>query len=72
MYIVLWLWMLPEWGGGDVRAPKNKKRGGRSSVPILSISAFIHLPVKCNKSLYIFTHCIALLVDLITFEAVDD
>ena len=70
-------------GGRDVRPPpppppiKEKKRerereGGRSSVPLLSISAFIHSPVKCNKSLYIFTRCIALLVYLITFEAVDD
>jgi hypothetical protein len=33
----------------------------------LSLSLFF-LPVKCNKSLYIFTHCIALLVYLITFE----
>jgi hypothetical protein len=38
------------------------------SVPLLSISAFIHSPAKCNKSLYIFTRCIALLVSLITFE----
>jgi hypothetical protein len=30
--------------------------------------AFIHSPVKCNKSLYIFTRCIVLLVYLITFE----
>ena len=57
----------PEGGGGDVCPPKRKKRGGRSSVPLLSISAFIHSSVKCNKSLYI-----ALLVYLITFEAVDD
>jgi hypothetical protein len=35
---------------------------------LLSISAFIHSPVKCNKSFYIFTRCIALLVYLITFE----
>jgi hypothetical protein len=40
----------------------------RSFVPLLSILAFIHSPVKCNKSLYIFTCCIALLVYLITFE----
>jgi hypothetical protein len=32
------------------------------------LSAFIHSPVKCNKSLYIFTRCIALLVYLITLE----
>ena len=42
-------------------APHQKKRerarggGGRCSVPLLSISAFIHSPVKCNKSLYMFT-----------------
>ena len=42
--------------------------GGRFSVPLLSISAFIHSPVKCNKSFYIFTRCIALLVYLISFE----
>jgi hypothetical protein len=48
--------------------PKERERGGRSSVPLLSISAFIHSPVKCNKSLYIFTRCIVFLVYLITFE----
>ena len=55
--------------------PKKKERererkgdGGVSSVPLLSISAFIHSPVKCIISLYIFTRCIALLVYLITFE----
>ena len=66
----------PEGGGGVVRSPPLLKRererergGGRgSSVPLLSMSAFIHSPVKCNKSLYIFTRCIALLVYLITFE----
>ena len=48
---------------------KKRERGGvRSSVPLLSIPAFIHSPVKCNKSLYIFTRCFALLVYLITFE----
>jgi hypothetical protein len=55
----------------------QRGRRGRSSPPPLktkakkereSISAFIHSPVKCNKSLYIFTRCIALLVYLITFE----
>jgi hypothetical protein len=40
--------------------------------PKKKISAFIHSPVKCNNSLSIFTRCIALLVYLITFEAVDD
>ena len=56
-------------GGGDVRPPppKNEKKQreregeGGSSVPQLnkSASAFIHSPVKCNKSLYIFypLHC---------------
>jgi hypothetical protein len=66
----------PEGGGEDVRPPpKIKKkdwervRGGRGpSVSLLSISAFIYSPVKCNKSLYIFTRCIDLLVYLITFE----
>ena len=60
----------PEGGGGDVRLPPplKRERGGRSSVPLLSISAFIHSPVKCNQSLYIFTRCIVLLVYLITFE----
>jgi hypothetical protein len=64
----------PEGSGGYVRPPpkKNEKErergGGGSSVPLLSISAFIHSPVKCNKSLYIFTRCIALLVYLISFE----
>jgi hypothetical protein len=56
--------------------PPKKKRErereeggwGVSSVPLLSISAFIHSPVKCIISLYIFTRCIALLVYLITFE----
>ena len=59
----------PEGGGEDVRPPppKKREREGRSSVPLLSISAFFHSPVKCNKS-YIFTSCIALLVYLITFE----
>ena len=49
---------------------RERERGGvgGSSVPLLSISAFIHSPVKCNKSLYIFTRCIANLVYLITFE----
>ena len=70
----------PEGGVGTF-APLKRKRererergggGGRSSVPLLSISAFIHSPVNCNKSLHIFTRCIALLVYLITFEAVDD
>ena len=63
-------------GGRRGRFPppalKEKEGEGRSSVPLLSISAFIHWPVKCNKSLYIFTRCIALLVYPITFEAVDD
>jgi hypothetical protein len=58
----------PEGGGGDVPPPLKKREGGLSSVPLLSISAFIHSPVKCNKSLYIFTRCIALLVYLIAFE----
>jgi hypothetical protein len=66
----------PEGGGGDVRPPPLKKKKneerererGWFSVPLLSISAFIHSPVKCNKSLYIFTRCIALLVYLIAFE----
>ena len=31
--------------------------GGLCSVPLLNISAFIHSPVKCNKSLYMFTRC---------------
>jgi hypothetical protein len=64
-----------EGGGGDVRPPppppphkERERERGRSSVPLLSISAFIHSPVKCNKSLYIFTRCIALLVYLNTFE----
>jgi hypothetical protein len=47
---------------------ESEREGERSSVPLLSISAFIHTPVKCNKSLYIFTRCITLLVYLITFE----
>ena len=55
-----------------VRPPMKKERerarGGRCSVPLLSISAFIHSLVKCNKSLYMFTRCFALLVYLITFE----
>ena len=63
----------PEGSGGYVRPPKKNEKerergGGGSSVPLLSISAFIHSPVKCNKSLYIFTRCIALLVYLISFE----
>ena len=61
-------------GGRRGRSPPLKKkkrereRDWGSSVPLLSISAFIHSPVKCNKSLYIFTRCIANLVYLITFE----
>ena len=60
-------------GGRRRRSPppplkRERERGWRgvSSVPLLSI--FIHMPVKCNKSLYIFTRCITLLVYLITFE----
>ena len=62
-------------GAEGTFAPSKKERKrkiergvGGSSVPLLSISAFILSPVKCNKSLYIFTRCIALLVYLITFE----
>ena len=40
---------------------RERERGGGGAV-------FIHSPVKCNKSLYIFTRCIALLVYQITFE----
>ena len=47
---------------------ESERAGRRCSVPLLSISAFIHSPVKCNKSLYMFTRCFALLVYLITFE----
>ena len=47
---------------------QRERERGQFSVPLLSISAFIHSPVKCNKSLYILTRCIALLVYLITFE----
>ena len=51
---------------------RERGRGVRCGLPSLflsiSLSAFIHSPVKCNKSLYIFTCCIALLVYLITFE----
>ena len=50
------------------RERERERRGMADSVPLLSISAFIHSPAKCNKSLYIFTRCIALLVSLITFE----
>jgi hypothetical protein len=50
------------------REREREREGEGSSIPLLSISAFIHSPVKCNKSLYIFTRCIALLVYLITFE----
>ena len=47
---------------------KEREREAGSSVPLLSISAFIHSSVKCSKSLYSLTRCIALLVFLITFE----
>ena len=47
---------------------ESERGGGGCSVLLLSISAFIHSPVKCNKSLYMFTRCFALLVYLITFE----
>jgi hypothetical protein len=48
----------------------NRERGeGDGAVFRPSIKHIsIHSPVKCNKSLYIFTRCIALLVYLITFE----
>ena len=61
-------------GGRRGRSPtpekreRERERERRFSVPLLSISAFNHSPVKCNKSLYICTRCIALLVYLITFE----
>ena len=69
----------PEGVVGTFAPPKKKRererereRGGkvvfRPSIKHISIHSFIHSPVKCNKSLYIFTHCIALLVYLITFE----
>jgi hypothetical protein len=29
---------------------REREGAGRSSVPLLSISAFMHSPVKCNKS----------------------
>ena len=55
-----------------IKKREREREGGReterSSVPLLSILAFIHSPVKCNKSLYIFTCCVALLVYLIIFE----
>jgi hypothetical protein len=53
---------------------RERERGrGEGAVYRPSIKHFsIHSPVKCNKSLYIFTRCIALLVYPITFEAVDD
>jgi hypothetical protein len=52
---------------------KIEREGGGGAVFRPSIKHFsIHSPVKCNKSLYIFTRCIALLVYPITFEAVDD
>jgi hypothetical protein len=49
---------------------RERERGGGGAVfrPSTNISAFIHSSIKCNKSLYIFTRCIALLVYLITFE----
>jgi hypothetical protein len=71
-YYHIW-WGLNQWriqrgAEGTFAPPPLKRERGRSSVPLLNISAFIHSPVKCNKSLYIFTRCIALLVYLITFE----
>jgi hypothetical protein len=42
--------------GSAKKKKKERERergGGGSSVPLLRISAFIHSPVKCNKSLYI-------------------
>ena len=57
---------------GTLAPPKKKRERererGASSVPLLSISAFIYSPVKCNKSFYIFTRSIALLVYLTTFK----
>jgi hypothetical protein len=45
-------------GGAFAPPPQQRERerereregAGRSSVPLLSISAFMHSPVKCNKS----------------------
>ena len=52
---------------------REREREGGGAVFRPSIKHFsIHSPVKCNKSLYIFTRCFALLVYPITFEAVDD
>ena len=50
------------------RATEREGEGAVFRPSIKHISAFIHSPVKCNKSLCIFTRCIALLVYLITFE----
>ena len=66
----------PEGSGRDVRPSpqikrereRERERGCGGLPSLLSISAFIHSPVKCNKSLYIFTRCFAPLVYLITFE----
>ena len=55
----------PEGAEGTFVPPPLKTKAKKERE---SISAFIHSPVKCNKSLYIFTRCIALLVYLITFE----
>jgi hypothetical protein len=51
-------WRIQRGEEGTFAPPKKKERererGGRSSIPLISISTFIHSPVKCNKSLNIF------------------
>jgi hypothetical protein len=63
----------PEWDRGGVRPPKNKGEKKRERERQTDRQrerereregggppSLYHSPVKCNKSLYIFTRCIAL------------
>jgi hypothetical protein len=49
-------WRIQRGEEGTFAPPKKKRERERerSSIPLISISTFIHSPVKCNKSLNIF------------------
>ena len=71
-------WRIQRGAEGDVRPPppplKKKREREREAGTVYRPSIIKHISIhsfacyKCNKSLYIFTRCIALLVYLITFE----